>query len=122
MPSRPSLTVIDGQALNDHVSDAEVADRAIKHMEAQPLAERVEAMRDGYRMTYPQVRDPHVWLSLLAQAVGDVARPLTRDVLCGHDDRHERRLKEAEAFCEMAAACAMELADLVRDLRTEAPA
>ena len=124
MSDRPSLTVIEGDAPRP-MSLAEMnetADRMIRHLAAQPLEQRVEQARDGYRMTYPHVRDPHVWLSLLTQAVADVARPLTRDALCGHDDRRDRRLREAESFCEMTAACAMELAVLVREMRTEPPA
>ena len=124
MRDRPSLTVIEGHAPRPMTlaEMSETADRAIQHLAAQPLEQRVESCRDGFRMAYPHVRDPHIWLSLLTQAVGDVARPLTRDALCGHDDRRDRRLREAEAFCEMVAACAMELATLLHETRTEPPA
>lgn len=124
MSDRPRLTVVADNDHRDGADDAaelrQAADRLLAEMRAQPLAERVAQIREGYRLSYRRAGDdPHLWLGLLTQAVGDAARPLNRSLVSTSDTDRPRRLREAEEFAEQAAACALELADVIRSVRTD---
>lgn len=121
--TRPTLTVVpDDQTTprEDARALRELAERAMARITAMTPEQRVDQLREGYRLSYQHLGDlPSGWLGLLAQAVGDTAKPLNLAAGTPDDpERVHRWLRTAEEYAEHAAACALELARAIRETRT----
>lgn len=115
VPDRHTTPERDARNLS-RLADQIIAEQAT----AMTPEQRVDQLREGYRLSYQHLGDlPSGWLGLLAQAVGDTAKPLNLAAGTPDDpERVHRWLRTAEEYAEHAAACALELARAIRETRT----